>query len=152
MANERVLFITTRAPESGVIFGSSLYLVTAHWVLRCSGNNASAPDDPDERESTTFIRKRDIVYQKGGATSSTASVGASPVEGGHTGNAITVIIKTGDDLTPPAQAPAGWVATNGVSWDTAVAEINAAIIYAQQTQDERASRVVGSGLGFHHDD
>ena len=128
MANERVLFITTRAPTSGITFGSSLYMVTAHWVLRCSGNNASAPDDPDERESTTFIRKRDIVYRSGGTYSSTASVGASPVEGGHTGNAITTVIKSGDDLTPPADAPAGWVATNGVSWATAVAEIDAAIM------------------------
>ncbi len=139
MPNQRVVFITTR---TGGTYGSSLYMVTAHWVLRCSGNNAGG------RRSTTFIRKRSITYDTAGISSNNPTVGSAPVEGGHTGNNISAVVSTGATLTFPTTAPASWVSTNGVSWATAVSEIDAAAAYARRTGFARASREVGSGVDF----
>ena len=127
--NKRAAFIT----NAGSGHGSSLYCVTAHWVIRCSGNNTG------DRVSTTFLRKRSIEYKKGGL-SDTASLGAEPIEGTHTGHPISEILDI-DNL--PQNAPQTWVSTNGVSWDTAVNEIHAAMEFARNTGYQRASREVG---------
>jgi hypothetical protein len=136
MKNFRAVFITTRP---GLDYGSSLYMVTAHWVLRCSGNT-------NGRIAETFIRKRDCAYVLGRITAQTLSVGASPVEGGHDGNEITAILRTGATLDIPAAAPGSWVANNGVPWATALAEVNDAMLYAQQMSRGRASRAVGGAF------
>jgi hypothetical protein len=133
MPNSRATFVTTRPGGS---HGSSLYMVTAHWVLRCSGNT-------NGRTAETFIRKRDCSYKLGNVSSQTPSVGASSVEGGHTGNEISEILSTGATLSFPVGVPATWVANNGVTWAVAVAEVDAAMLYAQTMSGERASRKVG---------
>ena len=136
MPNTRAVFITTRP---GGQHGSSLYMVTAHWVLRCSGNT-------NGRDAETFIRKRDCVYVQGGISLPHPAVGAFPHEGGHDGNQITAILSTGAQLDIPAVAPKEWVANNGVSWATAVAEVNDSMLYAQTMSGARASRRVGGSF------
>jgi len=129
MPNTVTNFITS----AGDGFGTSLYYVTAHWVIRCSGNSAGG------RVPETFIRRRAIAYITAGIASDLPTVGSFPREGGHDGNAIVVILARISRSTEPAQ----WVSANGVPWTTAVDEIDAAIDYAQRTQRERASRRVG---------
>ena len=48
MPNAVCNFVTHRGPE----YGSSLYYVTAHWVIRCSGNATGG------RSAETFISHR----------------------------------------------------------------------------------------------
>lgn len=146
MANHRALFITGR---DGGHSGSSLYMVTAHWVLRCSGNVTEwdlglKGYKPGGRLSTTFVRKRDIYYSRDDSHSRIPSVGAQPVEGGHTGHPITQILSTGDNLIFPGAAPGTWVSENGVTWGVAVAEIDAAAAFARQTGCPKAARHVGT--------
>lgn len=116
------------------IGGSSLYYVTTHWVIRCSGNNTNG------RVAETFIRRRKIVYISGNGTpSDNPQINTFPSEGSHNGNKIVCIFRYGF-LNHPRGL---WRSENGVSWQTAVDEIDAAIEYARITQYERASRVVG---------
>jgi hypothetical protein len=145
MPNNRVIFIT----NAGGNHGSSLYMVTAHWVLRCSGNR-----DPDNgRVPETFIRRRSIVYTskvRGPGSIHTRriespdpTVGSTPEEGRHTGHPISEVVSVGANLVFPANAPATWNAVNGVAWTTAVSEVDAAAAFARDYQYERASREVG---------
>jgi hypothetical protein len=132
--------VTNFITSAGDGFGTSLYYVTANWVIRCSGNSAGG------RVPETFIRKRPIVYVTAGIGSDLPTVGSVPTinafprEGAHNGNAIVAILDRISRSTEPAQ----WVSANGVAWTTAVDEIDAAIDYAQRTQRERASRRVGA--------
>ncbi len=113
MSNQTTVFTTQRNGD----YGSSLYLVTTDWVLRCSGNT-------NGREATTFARKRDISYTKSDITLYYPAVGFTPKEGKHTGNLITAVLnKTGKI---PQDAPANWNSENGVSWESAAEEIRAA--------------------------
>jgi len=113
MSNVETMFITQRVGQ----YGSSLYKITPKWVLRCSGNNSGA-----DRESTTFIRKRAIKYEKKGKTFQNPAIGLSPVEGGHTGNPIVLIINSLD----PKKRPNCWKEINGMPWVVAVSDINEA--------------------------
>ena len=135
MPNNRASFITKRHGS----YGSSLYAVTAHWVLRCSGNS-------NGRTPETFIRQRSIKYVTAGIESDLATVGSCPKEGGHDGNPIVAILDI-ENLDRNTE-PASWTSANGVSWATAVDEINAAFTYARTTQRPRASRAIGSGKDF----
>ncbi|GFM88859.1 hypothetical protein PSCICO_42580 [Pseudomonas cichorii] len=132
MPNHACQFITWR----GAGYGASLYYVTAHWVIRCSGNT-------NGRHAETFIRRRDIDYPgaPGQIVHPRPALGLFPREGGHNGNAITCVLNRIESGSQPRE----WIENNGVSWATAVAEIDAAILYAQSTQHERASRMVGGG-------
>lgn len=137
MPNLPAKFITNDNDENG----SSLYYVTAHWVIRCSGGTYEYQDEdgrPQQRVATTFIRQRDITYRDGNQNYDYPQIGAHPVEGGHVGNAIAAIL----DHIITAQPPANWRSARGVAWATAVAEIDAAIEYAQRWAPERASREV----------
>jgi len=135
MPNHPASFITQRPPGGGLNYGSSLYYVTAHWVIRCSGNSAGG------RIPTTFIRNRDIEYVNGAARSPVPILGYFPREGGHDGNDIVAILPHIDRNA----APALWSAVNGVAWATAVDEIDAAIVYAQgHGHIPKASRAVGA--------
>lgn len=132
MPNARTAFITNDDAKGG----SSLYVVTANWVIRCSGNN-----DPPRRRSTTFIRRRPVEYVlPDGRTTQHPMVGAFPREGEHNGHKIAVILNM--ETLERIPEPAEWRSANGVSWATAVAEIDAAMEYARQTQYPRASREV----------
>lgn len=113
MPNKTAVF-TTQRDES---HGSSLYLVVGDWVFRCSGNT-------NGRYAETFGRKREITYTKPGATFDFPALGLSPVEGGHTGNPVSAVLN--DTGKIPSIPPPNWNATNGVSWDTAAIEVNAA--------------------------
>lgn len=136
MPNQRATFITQRPPNGATVYGSSLYFVTAHWVLRCSGNSEGG------RTPTTFIRKRDIVYIKGAASSPAPILGYFPRDDGHDGNEIVAILLNEYDRNA---TPAEWRHVNGVAWGTACDEIDAAITYAQNHQHHaKASRAVGS--------
>lgn len=131
MPNQVTSFVTHR----GGGYGTSLYYVTAHWVIRCSGNTAG------DRVAETFIRKRDIEYVDGGKKAHWhASLGRCPREGDHDGNPIVRIL----DRISRSREPNEWVSHHGVAWTTAVDEIDAAIDYAQRTQRARASRRVGA--------
>mgnify|MGYP006207586879 CR=1 len=135
MPNYRTCFITHR----GAGFGTSLYYVTAHWVIRCSGNSNGG------RTPETFIRRRDIIYiSPVNAPNSLAPlVGYTPREGGHDGNPIVAIL--GDGGMHYDQEPQAWISHDGVTWATACAEIDAAMAYARTTQAPRASRTVPTG-------
>lgn len=129
--NQVTNFITQR--DWG--YGTSLYYVTTHWVIRCSGNTRG------DRTAETFIRRRKIRYiGPHGHSHWHAAVGRYPREGEHDGNLIVKIL----DYIERDEEPAEWRSFNGVSWTTAVDEIDAAIEYAQRTQYERASRRVGA--------
>ena len=118
------------------IGGSSLYYVTTHWVIRCSGNNT------DGRVAETFMRRRKIVYIRRNRTESNyPEINTFPREGSHDGNNIVNIL--GYRNISRNHPPGFWRSENGVSWQTAVDEIDAAIEYARRTQYERASREVG---------
>ncbi|MBI3382573.1 MAG: hypothetical protein HY019_11255 [Aquabacterium sp.] len=127
--NEPTMFITCERGRA-----SSLYYISHHWVIRCSGHTDG------ERVATTFIRRRPIEYQRGNLTSHIPAIGYEPIEGGHTGHPIVQILGTGYNAS---QLPLQWVSASGVSWAVAVKEIDEAVAYAQKTQYERASRVVG---------
>ncbi|MCP5074414.1 MAG: hypothetical protein GY947_14150 [Rhodobacteraceae bacterium] len=136
MPNNRTCFITHAGPGHG----TSLYYVTAHWIIRCSGNSAGG------RTPTTFIRHRSINYHSpiaGVPPILFATMGYAPREGTHDGNAIVAIL--GDGGMNAAVVPAAWVAANGVPWTTACAEIDDAMAYARRTQHPRASRTVHTG-------
>ncbi|HEX7315496.1 MAG TPA: hypothetical protein VF297_16370 [Pyrinomonadaceae bacterium] len=135
MPNRPAKFITW----AGAPYGSSLYYVTPHWVIRCSGNS-------NGRTPETIIRQRDIVYIGPVNTTDMAEAGRFPRDGDHNGNAIVAVLDHIWRGNPPAQ----WVANNGVTWETAVDEIDAAIAYAQASQHPRASREVGQNA-FHQD-
>lgn len=130
MPNQVTNFITHR----GGGYGTSLYYVTDHWVIRCSGNTAGG------RDAETFIRRREIRYIDGSGDSHWhALVGRYPREGEHDGNPIVRIL----DRIGRNNEPNEWVSHNGIAWTTAVDEIDAAIDYAERTQRPRASRRVG---------
>jgi hypothetical protein len=129
--NQVTSFITQRGPE----YGTSLYYVTNHWVIRCSGNTRG------DRTAETFIRRREIRYiDTEGESRWHAEVGRYPREGEHDGNRIVRVL----DRISRSQEPDEWSSVNGVAWTTAVDEIDAAIDYAQRTQYQRASRRVGA--------
>jgi hypothetical protein len=131
MPNVRTAFITNDDGDGG----SSLYVVTANWVIRCSGNTSRG------RTATTFIRKRPVEYVLANAqTTQNPMVGAFPREGGHDGHKIAAILDMA--TLEQIQEPAQWRSANGVSWAKAVAEVDAALAYARETQYERASRKV----------
>ena len=113
MPNKVVVFTTSR----GENYGSSLYLITKEWVLRCSGNT-------NGRDAEVFARKRNIVYKKAGAVFDLPALALVPVEGGHTGNPISAVLNDTGEI--PQDAPDNWNANNGVSWQTAATEVLAA--------------------------
>lgn len=136
MPNQRTCFITHAGPGHG----TSLYYITAHWVIRCSGNSAGG------RIPTTFIRRREIIYEspaRQAPATNVPTLNYTPLEGEHAGNPIVAILGDGgmnSTVTPPQ-----WVAINGVSWAAACDEIDAAMDYARRTQFPRASRQVDMG-------
>ena len=75
-------------------------------------------------------------------------LGYAPVEGEHTGHAITRILEAHYNTV---NIPDEWVAQSGVTWVDAVAEIDAAVAYAQRSQVLRASREVNSRNDFNPD-
>ncbi len=113
MPNLVAVFTTNRNADHG----SSLYLVTADWVIRCSGNT-------NGRNAETFARRRAITYTRLGASFNFPALGLSPVEGGHTGNPVSAVLNNTGQI--PQDAPANWNANNGVSWATAAIEVLAA--------------------------
>jgi hypothetical protein len=140
--NHPTCFITQRPGP----YGSSLYFVTANWIIRCSGNS-------NGRTPETFIRHRDIEYiSTGGASSRYPSLGRFPREGGHDGNEIVAILDP--DTLDSRRAPPEWQSANGVSWATALDEIDAAMAYARYWGAHNghgfASREVGQ-RDFHRD-
>jgi hypothetical protein len=149
MPNERVVFITG---EEGR--GSSLYMVTANWVLRCSGHHDRQGPIGERRRATTFIRRRGIVYMSGLNRGNRAEVGYTPIEQDnphddtHIGHPITCIVARGEELAWPRREPYEWNDRNGVSWEVACREIDEAAEYARTTQRQRASRDVKSGDDF----
>jgi hypothetical protein len=114
MPNLVAVFTTNRGDQ----YGSSLYFVTADWVLRCSGNT-------NGRNAETFGRRRGITYTRPGASFDFPALGLSPVEGGHTGNPVSAVLNNTGVI--PQDPPANWNAHNGVSWATAALEVNAAL-------------------------
>lgn len=138
IVNKRAAFIT-QGPGN---CGSSLYIVTEYWVIRCSGNNTGG------RSSETFIRKRKITYIGDGGTFTEPKVGAFPREGGHDGNGIVAILDV-DNLSGD-NAPHQWKEANGVSWKKAYDECQDALKHVIATFTLRASREVGQNA-FHAD-
>lgn len=133
MPNSTAVFTTCR----GSAYGSSLYLVTGDWVLRCSGNS-------NGRTPETFARKRAIIYVRPGQTFSGPALSLTPVEGGHTGNKISAVLNISGEI--PEQAPESWNAHNGISWADARNEVLAAEAETQKPGvSDRFSRVVGQG-------
>jgi len=139
MPNKIAVFTTNR----GGNYGSSLYLVTADWVFRCSGNT-------NGRQAETFARRRAITYTRPGAGFDFPALGLTPVEGEHTGNPVSAVLS--DKAQLPQEAPASWVSTNGVSWATAAIEVLAAeaAAHTDMGRTGRFSRQVGQ-LGFTQD-
>lgn len=130
--------------------GTSLYYVTNHWVLRCSGHHdiEHGPDDEEpsdgRRISRTFIRRREIAYEAAnGDLAHLPAVGLQPREGGHTGHPILQIVEVASNA---AAVPAAWVSVQGVTWATALAEIDAAVEYARRMSGISASRTVGGSF------
>jgi hypothetical protein len=124
-------------------YGSSLYLVTPDWVLRCSGNT-------NGRNAETLARKRNIIYTKPGAVFQFPALGLTPVEGGHTGNRISAVINLTGEI--PQNAPINWNQINGISWQSAVNEIIAAeaATHTKLGKTGRFSRSIGQ-LTFKND-
>lgn len=108
MSNQIAVFTTMREPDNGGSYGSSLYLVTADWIFRCSGNKRGG------RVAETFGRKRSIIYVKQGAGFYFPALGLTPEEGGHTGNPVSAVLSDTGNI--PDKAPGNWQSTNGVSW------------------------------------
>ncbi len=129
--NVETIFITNSDDPDA---GSSLYIVSEHWVIRCSGNATGG------RVPETFIRRRQIEYIVGENRFAAPSIGAYPREGEHDGNRIVAILQ---DLSRDREPPE-WRSRNGVAWETAVNEIREAREYARITQRPRASRRVGA--------
>lgn len=133
--------ITNFITQDRGIGGSSLYYITTHWVIRCSGNNTNG------RVPTTFIRRRSIKYiDQLGRKLNEPQLNTFPREGNHDGHNIVAILPNIHRNHPHGL----WKSENGVDWQTAVDEIDAAIEYARRTGYERASREVRRG-DFHGD-
>ncbi|MCT4601378.1 MAG: hypothetical protein N4A59_00565 [Marinifilum sp.] len=134
MCNRITVFTTKREGH----YGSSLYLITPDWILRCSGNKRGG------RVAETFARKRSIIYKNPGAVFTFPALGLTPEEGGHTGNAITAVLNDTGEI--PNEAPDNWNYIDGVSWQKAIQEIKdaKAALHTEVAEIGRFSRKVGT--------